>query len=239
LAIYRSKVEKRSYEKDDIFPIYFKTYDQASYRDVVENNKYKVFSRSDFLAILNKGDDMGVDNAIFQDFREHLQKIENKVQSYLNLPIFPIEPKNKWHSQAWVGFYLRLQKEMGTGLWKKINNEAGGFMGFWWGNKSGENCKPYLLLEEEKLCFKIMVNDPAERKNIRNNWHKLIKSKCIDFELNLVKPTRFGNGKHMTVIVAKEDYRKVKQDGCIDMNATIDSLRKAESLLYEVQQIVL
>ena len=42
------------------------------------------------------------------------------------------------NSQAWTGFYLHLQKELGTGLWRKVNNEAGGFMGFWWGNQSGE-----------------------------------------------------------------------------------------------------
>ena len=110
---------------------------------------------------------MGVNNAIFQDFRLHLQSIEDGVQSYQN------SPKNKWHPQSWVGFYLRLQKELGTGLWKKVNNEAGGFMGFWWGGvQGGEICKPYLLLEQEKLCFKITDKNPAEQKSLRSHWYK-------------------------------------------------------------------
>jgi hypothetical protein len=233
LANYLSKIEKRSYEKDNIFPIYFKTYDQASYTDITAN-KYQVFSRSDFLSILNRAYEAGVNNAIFQDFRTHLQKIENNVQSYQSLPIGPID---QWHSQSWVGFYLKLQKILGTGLWKKVNNEAGGFMGFWWGNKSGGNCKPYLLLEEKKLCFKIKVDDPTERRKLRSKWYKLIKSKSPEFELNLEKPDRFGSGKHMTVIMAKE-YRKSNQDGCIDMDATIDNLRKAQALLYAIQESV-
>lgn len=149
---YLSTIEKRSYEKEDIIPIYFKTYDQASYKDV-EEYKYQVFSRSDFLSILNRGHEMGVNNAIFQDFRLHLQLIEDKVQSYKHLPI---DPENKWPKQSRVGFYLRLQKELGAGLWKEVSNKSGGFLGFWWGGIQGsEICKPYLLLEQEKLCFKI------------------------------------------------------------------------------------
>lgn len=235
LAKYLSEIEKRACDKNDIFPIYFKTYDQACYKNVIEKNKYQVFSRSDFLSILNNGNYIGINNAIFQDFRQHLQLIEDKVQNYLNMPI---SPNNKWHSQSWVGFYLNLQKELGTGLWKKVNNEAGGFMGFWLGYQGGENCKPYLQLEENKLCFKIKVDDPAERKKLRNNWYKSIKSKCSDFELDLIKPARFGSGRHMTVIVAKEDYRTVKQDGCIDMVATVNNLKKAQLFLHAIQKSV-
>jgi hypothetical protein len=175
---------------------------------------------------------MGVTNAIFQDFRLHLQSIEDRVQSYQNLS------KDEWNSQSWVGFYLRLKKELGAGLWKRVPNKAGGFMGFWWGGvQSGEICKPYLLLEEEKLCFKIHIKNPAEQISLRDKWHKLIKSKnkSSDFKLNLVKPDRFGKGENMTVIMEKE-YRQVK-DGYIDIEATIEYLKKAEKLLREVQQL--
>jgi len=41
----------------------------------------------------------------------------------------------------------------------------------------------------------------------------------------------------MTVIMEKE-YRKVK-DGCIDMEATVEYLKKAERLLHEVQQLTM
>lgn len=232
LANYLSEIEGRSYDKDCIFPIYFKTYDQASYKDVVEKNKYQVFSRNDFLSVLNKGQNAGIENAIFQDFREHLQRIQNNVESYLRLPISPKSANPKWNSQAWTGFYLHLQKELGTGLWRKVNNEAGGFMGFWWGNQSG---KPYLLLEENKLCFKIKVDDPAERKKLRTYWYKLIKSKQVDAGFTLTKPVRFGSGKNMTIMVAEEDYRQVTEDGCIDMLVTVNRLKQIQAFLHEIQ----
>lgn len=233
LANYLSEIEGRSYNKDCIFPIYLKTFDQASYKDVIEKNKYQVFSRQDFLYVLNKGNNSGIENAIFQDFRQHLQSIQNNVESYLRLPIFPKGANPKWKTQAWTGFYIHLQKELGSGLWQKINNEAGGFMGFWWGNQSG---KPYLLLEEDRLCFKIKVDDPTQRKKIRTYWYKLIKSKQADAGLTLTKPLRFGSGKNMTVMVANGDYRQVRDDGCIDMEATVNKLKKIEAFLHEIQK---
>lgn len=229
LADYLGKIEGRSYAKENIFPIYFKTYDQASYIDVVEKNRYQVFSRADFLTILNNGYDAGIDNAIFQDFRGHLQKIEDRVQSYLTLPV------SKWHTQSWVGFYLNLQKQLGTGLWKKVNNESNGFMGFWWGGKSG---KPYLLLEEQKLCFKIKADDQSDKKKIRNDWYKLIKSKSSDANFTLEKPARFGSGKNMTVMIASRDYRKTTEEGYIDMEATVDGLRKIQTFLHAIHEHV-
>jgi hypothetical protein len=44
--------------------------------------------------------------------------------------------------------------------------------------------------------------------------------------------------ERVTVIMAEEDYRKVK-DGCIDMEATIAYLKTAEKFLCEIQQLTL
>jgi len=158
-GVKKNKINVMACEKINIVPIYFKTYDQGSYSHV-EANQYKVFSREDFQSILDEGHRTGINNAIFQDFRLHLQGIENRVQSYLILE------KNQWHSQAWTGFYMVLQKNLNpgqlTGNWKKVNNKSGGFMGFWW----GVGCKPYLLLAHEKLCFKI------DTKNLNPNHPK-------------------------------------------------------------------
>jgi hypothetical protein len=226
LATYLSRIESRTYQKENIIPIYFKTYDQSNYIDVVEKNKYQVFSRLDFLSILNKGTERGIDNAIFQDFRSHLQKIEDRVQSYLT------HEMNNWSSASWVGFFMTLQKELDTGTWGKVNNATGGFMGFWW---RYSNEKPYLQLEQNKLCFKIRVDDKSKQKSVRNEWHKLIRDRSIG--LNLTKPTRFGSGKYMTVIIAKDDYRCKGVDGLIDINATIQYLKKIDTFIKEIQQV--
>ncbi len=234
LAEYLSVIKKRPYDIDCIFPIYFKTYDQASYHDVIETNKYQVFSRTDFISVLNKGHISGIENSIFQDFRDHLNKIQSNVESYLKLPISSEKSSPKWHNQAWTGFFMQLQKELGTGLWGKVNNAAGGFMGFWWGGQHG---KPHLQLEESKLCFKIKVDAPENQKRLRTYWHTLIKNTPEDTGLTLTKPERFGRGRYMTIIVAKEDYRQIAEDGCIDMEATVNSLKRMQKFLHEIQNL--
>lgn len=237
LANYMERIEKRIdakgnslYKKENIIPIYFKTYDQASYKNIIDTNKYQAFTRTDFLSILNGGNELGIDNAIFNDFREHLMLIESRVQSYLTL-----DP-NQWKSQSWVGFYSKLQQELGVGHWNYVSNPTGGFMGFWWGLGQG---KPYLQLEHGKLCFKIKAVDDstAKRKSMRNKWYALIKSQCTDFGIELEKPTRFGNGNYMTVIVAKEDYRHKNNEGNLDFNATVEHLRKMSAFMKVVQNL--
>ena len=258
LAKYFSVIKNRKDEKgnfrykvEDIIPIYFKTYDQSCYKNVVDKNKYQPFTRADFLVILNKGVvELGISNAIFEDFREHLQGIENRVQSYQTHNF------NDWTSQSWVGFYLKLQQELGMGNWDKVNNPAKGFMGFSWGGIGSE--KPYLQLEQHELCFKVRVEgeskkelkkkqpdelrkilkaETVKRRDIRNKWYKLIKSQCTDYGIALERPANFGNGKWMTVIKAKDDYLHKNAEGIIDIHATVQYLQKMDAFLKEMQKL--
>ncbi len=111
----------RDYEEKNIIPIYFKTEDQASYSDVVKNG-YQPFLREDFLSILNayKGT-----NEILVDYRNYLQSIADKIESYKSIEL------SKWGWYSWVGFYLELQKRLGDGHWDYVANPNGGFLGFW------------------------------------------------------------------------------------------------------------
>ncbi len=234
LADYLAKIEKRSFDKENIFPIYFKTYDQGSYSHV-EANQYKVFSREDFQSILDEGHRMGINNAIFQDFRLHLKGIEDRVQSYL-------EPNvGKWHSQAWTGFYMALQKNLNpgqlTGNWKKVNNKSGGFMGFWW----GVSCKPYLLLAHEKLCFKMDAKNlnPNHPKKDRDDWCKYLRESNTSLGLNLdFKKVRFSKkAKAKTLLIIDKDYRNFDPQGRIDIAATIAYLKQVEELVKKAQEL--
>lgn len=222
LKRYLAEIKNRSYEEDNILPIYFKTRDQANYKNIEKEN-YKVFLRDDFLEILNFGNKLGIDNAIFQDFRKHLQDISDAVESYLVLPV------ENWHWNSWIGFYLRLQKELTKGNWDYVPNPSGGFLGFWWGFQGDETCQQYLQLEQRKFCIKIKVKNKADRKILRNKWYKLAKEKFVDFE----KPSRFGSGTYMTILVNKE-YIKVNDDGIVDITATVKYFREKEGLLKSI-----
>ena len=48
---------------------------------------------------------------------------------------------------------------------------------------------------------------------------------------NVVKPGRFGTGRHMTVAVFGPEWRKVGSDGLLDYGATIGELKKLEDIL--------
>jgi len=228
LERYLEDIKGRSFDENNIIPIYFKTEDQACYSNVVKNG-YQPFLRADFLRILNAY--KGI-NAILIDYRDYLQSISDKVESY------KLKELSEWDWYAWIGFYLELQKRLGHGDWDYVANPTGGFLGFWWHFQGNDECEQYLQLEQDKFCFKIWVKNDNERKTLRSRWHEVIINKAIDrdVDLNLVKPSRFGNGEYMTVCVFEGEYRET-EDGIIDMDQTIAKFKRAENLLESVHGI--
>jgi len=226
LARYIEEIKGRDFDDDNIIPIYYKTEDQGNYSSVKKNG-YHLLLREEIVDVLNKY--RGA-NSILLDYRNHLQSISDKVESYKSKEI------TGWGWYSWVGFYRELQKQLGGGNWDYVANPNGGFLGFWWHFQGSDECKQYLQLEQDKLCFKIWVKNKDQRRALRAKWHKIIKNKANDVAIKLVKPTRFGNGKYMTVCVFDAEYRKTTA-GLIDMDATVEQLRKAENLLKSVHEI--
>lgn len=224
LERYYEDVKRRDFLDDKILPIYYKTEDQGKYSGIEEAN-YKLFLRKDILEVL---DSYSGNNAIIIDYRNHLQSISDGVESYLKLPI------EEWEKHSWVGFYIRLQKELKDGNWDNVPNKSGGFLGMWWHHQGNKDCRQYLQLEKEKLCFKISVNKTEDRKRLRGQWYKTIKEKSGEYKLALTKPARFGSGKYMTVCIHDGEYRHTDSDGIINIEKTVSLLQKAESLLRAV-----
>ncbi|MDA0738952.1 MAG: PD-(D/E)XK nuclease family protein [Nitrospirae bacterium] len=222
LARYLEEVRKRPYKEENILPIYFKTEDQGNYDDVKDNG-YRLFHRSDFLDVLNT---YPGSNSILLDYKIYLQSISNQVESYESLSI------DKWEWYQWVGFYLRLQKELGSDdcNWDYVPNRSSGFLGFWWNFKGDDNCGQYLQIEEEKLCFKIYVKNPLDRGSLRAKWHEIIQLKAHKYMPMVKRPSRFGHGEVMTVCIYEGDYRE-HDNLVIDIGKTVQRLRNAEVLL--------
>jgi hypothetical protein len=179
--------------------------------------------RRDLLGVLEAGERTGVRNDVFADFVAYLQGIEEAVSSFRHVPI------SNWSDRRqWAGFFAALQEALGCGRWSYVANPSGGFMCFHWhwnGNK-------YLQLEEEQLCFKIMVEDKAKQSAAWHEWHNTLTTAARESGLPVRRPDRRGTGTWMTVAVWDGGYRHASEEtGLLDMERTVATLRKAEGLL--------
>ena len=225
--------------KDRFFPIFLKTgnmsrADKAGVEARELEPRYKVFERGDFLGVL-KECDRGV-SEIMDDFFNHLQKRERDSSSWESTP------PTDWSRTAWEGFYRRLEEEIGPHIetdnitdinWKYVPNQAGGFLGFWrydYDADSGDEV--YWQAEREKLCFKISVGGDGSWGERRWHWHERIVEAGESARMPVVKPARFGSGKTMTVAILEGgDWRRSGSDGRLDLEKTVEVLKKAERVL--------
>lgn len=226
LRKYVQEMVNKDYEEDYILPIYFKTGDQSDYSEI-EKAGYKNFNRSDFLGILKKGRELGIENVIYRDYLEYLQSIEDEVNSYAITPI------NNWTHRAWIGFLKEIKPHLKNDAnWGYVPNQSGGFVGMWWHSTEEKGVHWYLQIEQEKLCFKIQVDEKPMRSKHRNDFHKLVieQSKNSPLAGQIKKPDRFGYGKHMTAAVYR-NYRSTDEKGIIDIKRTVANLNECEKIL--------
>jgi hypothetical protein len=209
-----------------VAPVYFKTGDQSNFA-AVKAAGWKCFLRADLLKVLEYGKQAGVTSDIFRDFHCRLRRIEEAVQSYRQAPI------GEWDRDAWTGFFIELQKRLNEGDWGYVPF-PGDFMGFWWhwlSDKDGHRQPgPYLQLEEDELCFKIHIPEKANRREAWRTWHQVLmgESSSSGLILHRVRP-RYGNC--MTVSVLDRDYREVDDVGILDVERTVQLLRRAMGIL--------
>lgn len=231
LTDYYNHVVAMGYNERQMVPLYFKTGYQSRFDTLVHFNTYL---REDFLTVLIKGRE-SVKNAIYQDFLAHLENMENVVNQYEK------KDPNGWDENDWRGFFMNLYKnrsqfydvtESDGANWNYVPNPSGGFFGFWWYFKEVTQYQyvPYLQLEQDKLCFKIMVKGESDRRGARNQAFEKIQESASQLGMILQRPERMGNGKFMTVLRWQGDYRESK-DRKLDMTSTLENLKKAQMLL--------
>ncbi|MGP5645632.1 PD-(D/E)XK nuclease family protein [Psychrobacter celer] len=213
-----------TFAEDKIIPIYLQTHDQSNYKAVLKDGFYPV-TRRDLLDLFNSEQNAALQESdIYSDYLNHLQSIEEAVQSFKSKPV------NEWKKRAWIGFFQCLQSYLGEGNWGYVANPSGGFMGFWGlGHRVENNIDIYLQIEQEKICFKMSVPDKERRSKIRNEFYKLFKIEASDFDLKVTKPKRFGSGRHMTFAVLDTDI--------FDGKSSID-LQQVDRLMDEVQKFI-
>jgi len=227
LERYKEKIVKKK-PKKQIVPIYFQTGIQSNY-NIVDEAGYKIFSRIDFLRVLNDGLDLGIKNDVYQSFHGYLKRMDKRFNSFENKKI------EAWDWEGWQGFFSLLQKQLDDANWGYVANQSGGFMGFWWNFHPVDDCTIYMQLENDKLCYKISIdNEGSNYSKLRNYWNKKIIEVSQSIDLDIHKPKRFGYGEHMTVAVLGGDYRVSNSNKLLDQDKTIEKLKKAERVLNKV-----
>lgn len=217
-----------------VAPIYFKTEEQSNLSKV-EAAGYLIFTREKMLVVLENYHSVITEtnkNDILLDYYFRLKQIDASIASFKTLPF------EKWHWYSWMGFFSAIQKKLG-GTWDYVANPAGGFLGFWWHwiQKTLDDKKfaIYLQLEQHKFIFKVEVNDHRERcSQLRDYCRKplfeIAKGQSIGIET-------YGRvGAYMSIAKLTADYRSKNEDGTIDMNVTIENLKKMEQLLDAVAE---
>ncbi len=229
---YIKKAEQR-YPGRQIVPVYVKTGNVSRYK-LPAAGKCGWVLRRDLLAVLDRFPDTG--DTIIDNFRAHLQEWEDETLGYLEWT--RAAGRESWRS--WEGFYQRLEEKLDNGTrrgigWEFVHNRSGGFLGFWWWPSDKDAL--YLQIEpptelgktEARLCFKVEAGpDVEEQMSLQSSWHDRVLAAGGP---QVVKPDVMRQGKTMTVAWWKDDWMAFGEDGKLDVNGTIENLKRAEAVL--------
>jgi hypothetical protein len=93
-----------------------------------------------------------------------------------------------------------------------------------------------LQIEQDKFCFKIWVQDPTKRAELRTYWYETIIAEAPKHGLKLKRPDRFGNGEYMTVALLDQEHLITNAQGFLEITEVCSLIRSAEALLCSCDQ---
>ena len=197
---------------------------RAKYTDELQDASFRIIGKENVLDILQK---TRSHNAILLDYIDKLRTLHERTNAY------KITPYTDWKWEAWQGFYLSLEEQLGEGDWGYVANPSGGFLGYWWHwcpIAIDPSIELYLQFEQDKLCIK--AYSKAETQPILS-WTNQI----VDFARANNLPVRFPDkrrkGKTMTLAVV--DLNQLF-DIPLNLNATIQKLTDIASFVSQVSQ---
>ena len=198
------------------------------------------FMRRDLLDVLNKFQDTG--NTIVDDFRIHLQNREDDTNRWESASY------GEWGRGQWEceGFYAELEHRWdGCCGWGYISNPAGGFLGWWLGFKNirkGRHASLSLYIQihnATRLTVRLGAGKAMDKVDSRFMYPVLdaLKEEAFD-DIHIEKAGAFRGGGAAAVADVRFDehgpWLAVDSNGVVNMDATIERLRRLEELLEKV-----
>ena len=244
---YKASAEESKTESGNpwkpISAVYLKTGNECK----ADNSPHAdgLFFRPDLLAVLNRHTDTG--NDIINEFRQHLQRLEDKTNSFSDLRV------TDWSWEGHKGYFGKLETKIKADelWWGYASNPAGGSLIFYWNNKNWRNrmqeCNPFLQIDHLAGFFVRVWKKGGEKVYSDTLWKVLEKTEaCAESiaGIHVKKPKRFGAGYAANAAQIYFDgddlnsgggyYIATKDDGTIDLNATAARIKKAEQLLDSI-----
>ena len=233
LSVYKKTAEDWcANNNSESICIYLKTGSEPEFSlRKIQEKGYGVFSRQDFLNLLDKYE--RITNDIFCDFRDRLKFLETSYSSFENKSI------DDWDDLCWVGFYQVLEKEIDGLNWDAVNNPSGGFWCAVFPWEYWDGYPVYIQIEQGSLCFKICtdaeevdLDENFDRRKIREEWSAIVLANAKLLQLKEVRrPDRFGYGKYMTVAVVDRDNWLGAGELKMDRKVVVERLNRYRDLL--------
>ena len=248
---------KREEKNRKIVAVYLKTGNESKCFHP-EPERASCFFRDDLLKVL--GDNQDTDNTTIEEFRIHLQRLEDDTQSYKKTK------PSMWSWAACEGFFSNLEKDMRK-KWPDAKNVGwyyvpiGDFLGFWWspeteGREPNSEYQTYLQIEAYpapesetgscvRLCIRVSSNtDEKITWEIRNALWDEIMSVVAGWpdinDENVIWSGRAGRSSNVAQICFDKDDKKeggylVKgTDGNLDFGETMRRTERAIELLNSI-----
>ncbi len=229
--------EKYRGQYDRLVAVYFKTGNESK-ASLPNKKECGRFMRRDLLDVLNKFQDTG--NTIVDDFRTHLQNREDDT--------------NRWESASYdewkggqrecEGFYAELEHRWdGCCGWGYIANPAGGFLGWWskyWPIGTKDRYTLYIQIHNaQRLTVRLGSGKAMDKVRAPFMYQVLdaLNEEAFD-DIHIEKAGTFRGGGAAAVADVTFDEQgpwfAVDPNGVVNMDATIERLRRLEELLEKV-----
>src|SRR5258708_2246976 len=84
---------------------------------------------------------------------------------------------------------------------------------------------------ERSANLKVEEPSKAEQASRREAWCEGVLSANVEPDFRVKRPARPRSGRWMTAAILDGDYRRKSTDGLLDLEATVEGLTRAESLM--------
>lgn len=217
--------------------VYLKTGNESK-ASLPSEDKCGRFMRRDLLDVLNKFQDTG--NTIVDDFRTHLQNWEDDTNRWESASY------DEWEWGQWEGFYAELEHRWdGCCEWGYIANPAGGFLG-WWSDPDycigteARYASLYIQIHNAtRLTVRLGSGKAMDKVDPQSMYQVLdaLNEEAFD-DIRIEKAGKFKGGGAAAVAAVTFDehgpWLAVDSNGVVNMDATIERLRRLEELLEKV-----